>query len=365
MWASGKCSSCALCSATSSTRATTCTPPARLCVGAYRIARSDGVDAAGRGDFHRPAAPAAACRLRAPARPSSPRRAKPSSSNSFSLRASARAGPEPRAKNDPLPVAVRQAPAGILAGKAGGHRVGRRNRDRPRPARQRGIRPEPHLAQPAQANRREAQARRDTALMVGAGIDETLAGLAARDADTQRRGVRTQRVHQPPGAVVQAKGRIAGSFGTFGAGQDFCGAVAHQAFGALPRPRLRRERCKAAPRWDRFARRLPIRGPGRPGEIPRKAEYPHAHRQSPPPRPPARPAAHPAARPRWRRDAGGTKCPPDRRRCRAWRPAAGSLPASRSHPRCTRKSALFRPHRPVCDTSRATASPDLRGAALA
>src|SRR5215471_15929148 len=99
---SGKPSSCALWSATSSARATTCVEPARLWVGAKMIVNCGGASPQSWATFST-IGDGGAVALSSTSVALSAWSTYASFSNSGSRRASARAGPEPKAKNELLP----------------------------------------------------------------------------------------------------------------------------------------------------------------------------------------------------------------------------------------------------------------------
>ena len=85
--------------------------------------------------------------------------------------------------------AVRQAPTGVLAPKAGDDRLRRADRDRPGPARRRVVRRKPHGAKSAHTDFRDAQPSFDAAALLGAGVDQGFSERPVR----QRRGSRARR----------------------------------------------------------------------------------------------------------------------------------------------------------------------------
>ena len=183
----GKPISWALCSATSTTRAAICTTPARLPVGvSTRVTRS-GATPQSRETFS--ASAAGGWRSVSSTRQARSARSRyPSSSNSGSRTASARAGPEPSALNF----------LGTIEAQAPARRTGHRDRRAPAgscsppPATASRETPdfEPRVtwAETAHADAGDEQSGLDASLVVDAGIDYARAVLHAGDSDAQRVG---------------------------------------------------------------------------------------------------------------------------------------------------------------------------------
>ncbi len=98
----------------------------------------------------------------------------------------------------------RELQPGILAGQAGQHGPRAGHRDAPGPARQGGVRADPHRPEPAHADLGEAHAGRDAARVRRPGVDQPLAAVAPPHPDAQRLGVGRHRLQQPPAGGVDA-----------------------------------------------------------------------------------------------------------------------------------------------------------------
>jgi hypothetical protein len=101
---------------------------------------------------------------------------------------------------------MRQAPTGVLTPEARDHRVGRTDRDRPRPAGNCIIRRKSHRAKPAHTDFRDAQPGVDAAAPLCAGVNQGFPERPAGNAEVQYCGVASERGREFGSAPIDAYG---------------------------------------------------------------------------------------------------------------------------------------------------------------